>query len=44
MQANETVTEKQETAAERCRDIEKSVIKKFRKEIWRPFVKALNTT
>ena len=42
LQANETVTEKQETAAERCRDIEKSVIKKFRKEIWRPFVKALN--
>ena len=31
------------TAAEdRCREIERSIIKKFRKEIWRPFVKALN--
>lgn len=27
---------------ERCRDIERSIIKRFRKEIWRPFVKALN--
>ena len=26
----------------RCRDIEKSIIKRFRKEIWRPFVRALN--
>ena len=27
------------TAAEdRCREIERSIIKKFRKEIWRPFV------
>ena len=25
-----------------CREIEKSIIKHFRKEIWRPFVKALN--
>lgn len=27
---------------ERCREIERSIIKRFRKEIWRPFVKALN--
>lgn len=27
---------------ERCRDIERSIIKQYRKEIWRPFVKALN--
>lgn len=33
---------KKEKPADRCREIEKSVIKKFRKEIWRPFVKALN--
>ena len=26
----------------RCREIERSIIKQFRKEIWRPFVKALN--
>jgi len=26
----------------RCREIERSIIKLFRKEIWRPFVKALN--
>ena len=26
----------------RCREIERSIIKTFRKEIWRPFVKALN--
>ena len=29
-------------AGERCREIEKSIIKRDRKEIWRPFVKALN--
>lgn len=27
---------------DRCREIERSIIKEFRKEIWRPFVKALN--
>lgn len=26
----------------RCREIERSIIKQYRKEIWRPFVKALN--
>lgn len=31
----------EETAA-RTREIERSIIKRFRKEIWRPFVKALN--
>ena len=25
-----------------CRNVEKSIIKKYRKEIWRPFVKAIN--
>ena len=29
-------------AENRTRDIERSIIKRFRKEIWRPFVKALN--
>lgn len=32
----------QVTGADRTREIEKSIIKRFRKEIWRPFVKALN--
>ena len=27
---------------DRCREIERSIIKRFRKEIWRPFVRALN--
>lgn len=27
---------------ERCREIERSIIKQYRKSIWRPFVKALN--
>ena len=26
----------------RCREIERSIIKQYRKDIWRPFVKALN--
>lgn len=43
---HERKTEKPEVdeieAAERCREIEKSIIKRFRKEIWRPFVRALN--
>lgn len=42
LQDNETVRDNQKKPADRCRDIEKSVIKQFRKEIWRPFVKALN--
>ena len=32
----------EEGLKERTREIEKSIIKRFRKEIWRPFVKALN--
>lgn len=28
--------------SDRTREIEKSIIKRFRKEIWRPFVRALN--
>ena len=32
----------QASPIDRCRDIERSIIKRFRKEIWRPFVKALN--
>ena len=31
-----------EDALQRTRDIERSIIKRFRKEIWRPFVRALN--
>lgn len=27
---------------DRCRDIERSIIKQYRKDIWRPFVRALN--
>lgn len=27
---------------DRCREIERSIIKQYRKEIWRPFVRALN--
>lgn len=42
----EKETEKPEAdgikSAEQCREIEKSIIKRFRKEIWRPFVRALN--
>ena len=26
-----------------CKDIERSIVKKFRKEVWRPFTKAINT-
>ena len=29
-------------ASERTKEIEKSIIKRFRKEIWKPFVHALN--
>ena len=37
-------TEKQEETdrLQRCRDIERSIVKKFRKEIWRGFTKAIN--
>ncbi len=32
----------EEIAKKRCQEIENSIIKKFRKEIWSPFTKALN--
>ncbi len=32
----------EETMEDRCREIERSIIKQYRKEIWRPFVRALN--
>lgn len=32
----------EEKLAERCRDAERSIVKKFRKGIWRPFTKAIN--
>ena len=32
----------EEQLAERTREIERSIIKKFRKSVWRPFTKALN--
>ena len=31
-----------EQQQERCRDIERSIVKKFRKDIWRKFTKAIN--
>ena len=36
------MTSEKMVAADRAREIERSIIKRFRKEIWRPFVKALN--
>jgi tRNA(Ile)-lysidine synthase TilS/MesJ/rhodanese-related sulfurtransferase len=32
----------EETTQNRCKDIERSIVKKFRKEIWRQFTKAIN--
>lgn len=32
----------EENHTERCRNAERSIVKKFRKEIWRPFTKAIN--
>lgn len=34
--------EKEESAADRAKDVEHSIIKKFRKEIWRNFTRAIN--
>ena len=36
------ITEIEKSEIERTREIERSIIKRFRKEIWRPFVRALN--
>ncbi len=33
----------EDTAAERCKEIERSIIKKFRGELWSQFTKAINT-
>ena len=38
----EQPAKKKEKNTDPAREIERSIIKKFRKEIWRPFVKALN--
>ncbi len=38
----ENFMEDEEQAHNRCRDIERSIIKKFRKEIWCKFTKAIN--
>ena len=38
----ELITEIEKSEIERTREIERSIIKRFRKEIWRPFVRALN--
>lgn len=32
----------EETQTVTCKDVERSIVKRFRKEIWRPFVKAVN--
>ncbi|MBO5056967.1 MAG: ATPase [Lachnospiraceae bacterium] len=38
----ETAEEKEEILTDKCRDVERSIVKKFRKEIWRKFTKAIN--
>lgn len=38
----EQFMEDEKASDERCKDIERSIIKKFRKEIWRKFTKAIN--
>ena len=43
MKSFEKHTEEEESPAEeRCKEIERSIVKKFRKEIWRKFTKAIN--
>lgn len=34
--------EKEEDKLDRCKEVERSIVKKFRKEIWRKFTKAIN--
>ena len=34
--------EKEEDKLDRCKEAERSIVKKFRKEIWRKFTKAIN--
>lgn len=40
-QAQKETNDRKQTA-ERCREIERSIVKKFRKEIWRKFTRAIN--
>ncbi|MGN0377873.1 MAG: ATP-binding protein [Suilimivivens sp.] len=34
--------QQEDVLTDRCRDVERSIVKKFRKEIWRKFTKAIN--
>ncbi len=38
----ERLMQQEDKAAVTCKDVERSIVKRFRKEIWRPFVKAVN--
>ena len=37
-----SLLQKEDVMADRCKDVERSIVKKFRKEIWRKFTKAIN--
>ena len=37
-----TVMRQEDLKEQCCADVERSIVKKFRKEIWRPFTKAIN--
>lgn len=41
-QQNENQNKKLDEQNSRCRDVERSIVKKYRKEIWRKFTKAIN--
>lgn len=41
-QQNENQNKKPDEQNSRCRDVERSIVKKYRKEIWRKFTKAIN--
>lgn len=36
------LTQQEDLKKNRCSDVERSIVKKFRKQIWRPFTKAIN--
>jgi tRNA(Ile)-lysidine synthase TilS/MesJ len=38
----EQFVQTEDTRQDRCKEIERSIIKKFRKKLWRPFTKAIN--
>lgn len=38
----EKAEKKEDILTDKCRDVERSIVKKFRKEIWRKFTKAIN--